>query len=139
MTDKIAETLDLVPLVEGDGFLEPLKDDEGQLLVKHEEIDNEYDEVKNNLKIASEFAQDAMQRIDEIAANSQTARDYEVLTKAIKTFADVNKDILEAKKAKAEATKGEVKEEPKNVTNNLFVGTTADLLRQIENKVNEDE
>ena len=50
----------------------------------------------------------------------------------IKNVADISKDLLDLQKKKKDLIKPEPQEGPQTVNNNLFVGTTADLNRMIE-------
>ena len=66
----------------------------------------------------------------EIAKQSQQPRAFEVVSTLVKTVSDANKDLLELKN-KQKSMKGE-KGKPKNVTNALFVGSTAELQKMIK-------
>jgi hypothetical protein len=132
MTDKIAETLNMVPVMDGDGLLAPLKDDEGKDVIiykEREKFDCDFDESKQNVEELIGVGNRAVAELESIAQSSQGARDYEVLAKMIKTVAELNREKLEIKKD-AEDTKEDDK--PKQITNNLFVGSTAELIKQIE-------
>jgi hypothetical protein len=132
MTDKIAETLNMVPVVDGDGLLAPLKDDEGKDVIiykEREKFDCDFDESKQNVEELIGVGNRAVAELESIAQSSQGARDYEVLAKMIKTVAELNREKLEIKKD-AEDTKEDDKS--KQITNNLFVGSTAELIKQIE-------
>jgi hypothetical protein len=68
----------------------------------------------------------------EIAKSSQQARSFEVVATLISTLSTANKDLLDLNK-KYKDLSGELT--PRNVTNNLFVGSTSELLQALKNKV----
>ena len=74
-----------------------------------------------------------LDRVMEIARQSESPRAFEVATNLLKTLTDTNKDLLELAKKKKDLT--QEKENAQTVTNNaLFVGSTADLQKLIQNK-----
>ena len=74
-----------------------------------------------------------LDRVMEIARQSESPRAFEVATNLLKTLTDTNKDLLELAKKKKDLT--QEKEKVQTVTNNaLFVGSTADLQKLIQNK-----
>ena len=65
-----------------------------------------------------------------IAKQSEQPRAFEVVSGLIKNLTDANKDLLELKN-KQKTLKGE-KATSKNVTNALFVGSTAELQKMLK-------
>ena len=80
----------------------------------------------------------AMQKLAQIADSSQHPRAFEVLSTLMKTMLDANKDLLEIQKRVREIQEADQphSEQAKTVTNNLFVGSTAELQKAIENMKN---
>lgn len=80
----------------------------------------------------------AIEGITDLAKQSESPRAYEVLATLMKTVADTTKDLYDLqKKTKDLQNKGviEQKNDQIMVEKAVFVGTTADLLKQIkENK-----
>ena len=74
-----------------------------------------------------------LDRVMEIARQSESPRAFEVATNLLKTLTDTNKDLLDLAKKKKDITQEKDKAQP--VTNNaLFVGSTADLQKLIQGK-----
>ena len=87
------------------------------------EIDFQY--VRENLYNLIERGQDGLEEMLEIAKSSEHPRAMEVFGQLIGKLTETNKELLNLHKTKkdisAEASG------PKNVSNNLFVGSTAEL------------
>lgn len=95
-----------------------------------EQIDEDYEYTRTNLYNIIERGTEALEEVLEVAKQSQQPRAFEVVSTLVKTISDANKDLLELKN-KQKALKGE-KAKAKNVTNALFVGSTADFQKMIE-------
>ena len=95
-----------------------------------DQIDKDYAYTRANLYNIIERGTEALEEVLEVAKASQQPRAYEGVSTLVKTISDANKDLLELKN-KQKALKGE-KAKAKNVTNALFVGSTADFQKMIE-------
>jgi len=96
---------------------------------------DDYEYARNNLKGLIENGKDAMENILFLAKEGESARTYEVVGQLIKTLADTNKDLLDlAKKSKELKTEKEEKFGGTQIQNALFVGSTAELQKLINNK-----
>ena len=87
------------------------------------EIDFQY--VRENLYNLIERGQDGLEEMLEIAKSSEHPRAMEVFGQLIGKLTETNKELLNLHK-----TKKDISHEttgPKNVSNNLFVGSTAEL------------
>ena len=87
------------------------------------EIDFQY--ARENLYNLIERGQDGLEEMLEIAKSSEHPRAMEVFGQLIGKLTDTNKELLNLHKTKkdiSQETSG-----PKNVSNNLFVGSTAEL------------
>lgn len=90
--------------------------------------DDDYEYARNNLKGLIENGKEVMQNIMFVAKESESPRSYEVVGQLIKTLAETNKDLLDlAKKSKELKQEKEPKSGETNITNALFVGSTAEL------------
>lgn len=99
-----------------------------------ESIDADYEYARENLKIFIEKGKEAMDNIIFLAKEGESPRAYEVVGQLIKTLADTNKDLLDlGKKVKDLKTKKE-DSQPQQVTNALFVGSTAELQKLISKR-----
>lgn len=100
---------------------------------------NDFEFTRKNLYETLEIAKKALKDMEDIAYSSQHPKSYEVLNQMLKTMADINRDLikLQIDQNKAEEKKSQerkVEELPSNVTNNnLFVGSTAELAKMLEN------
>jgi hypothetical protein len=98
---------------------------------------DDYEYARRNLYDIIEKGNNALEHIVDIAKQSESARAFEVVTNLIKTMADTNKDLLNLAKVKKDLEKDDSIPD-KNVTNNnLFVGSSAELLKMIKDKSNE--
>ena len=102
------------------------------------ETNDDYEYARRNLYDLIEKGHNALDEIIDIAKQSQQARAFEVATNLIKTMAETNKDLMNLAKTKKEVDQesplGNGKE--KTVNNNLFVGSTSELLKMIKNNGN---
>lgn len=98
----------------------------------------DFESARSNIHTVIENGQEAIYKLSEIADQSQHPRAYEVLAKLMDTVLQANKDLLELQSKIREIKNVD---EPnnahaKNVTNNLFVGSTAELQKVIEDMKN---
>ena len=99
---------------------------------------NDYEYARQNMYDIIEKGSSALEDIVDIAKQSESPRAFEVVTNLIKTLADANKDLMELAKKNKELVKEDPSNEgPKTVNNNLFVGSSAELLKMIKDKANE--
>ena len=103
------------------------------------ETDFQY--ARENLYNLIERGQDGLEEMLEIAKSSEHPRAMEVFGQLIGKLTETNKELLNLHKAKkdiSQDTSG-----PKNVSNNLFVGSTAELQKFLKKgkdiKENKDE
>ena len=99
----------------------------------NKDVEDDYDYARRNLRDLIDSGMGDLDRVMEIARQSESPRAFEVATNLLKTLTDTNKDLLELAKKKKDLT--QEKEKTQTVTNNaLFVGSTADLQKLIQNK-----
>jgi gas vesicle protein len=98
---------------------------------------NDYEYARQNMYDIIEKGQSALEDIVDIARQSESPRAFEVVTNLIKTLADANKDLMDLAKKNKELTKPDASNETKTVNNNLFVGSSSELLKMIKDKANE--
>jgi hypothetical protein len=99
---------------------------------------NDYEFARQNMYDIIEKGSSALEDIVDIAKQSESPRAFEVVTNLIKTLADANKDLMELAKKNKELNKDDQKDNgPQTVNNNLFVGSSAELLKMIKEKSNE--
>ena len=104
-------------------------------LESDKELENDTKYVRQNFYDLIEKGHGAIDELLAVADQSQHPRAYEVLANMLKTMGDINKDLLDMHAKKQKIT-GEVPEK-QEVNNNLYVGSTSDLL-QLLNKDKND-
>ena len=97
------------------------------------DIEKDYEYQRNNFYNLVEKGSAAIDGILELAKESEHPRTYEVAGNLIKQVAEVTEklDDLQEKMRKLKEVPNKA---PKNVTNALFVGSTAELQRMIKGK-----
>ena len=102
-----------------------------------DDINKDYEYTRGNLYSIIEKGQEALNGILELAQESEMPRAYEVAGQLIKNVADATDKLMklqkELKDVKEETAKG-----PTNVTNALFVGSTADLAKLLKSESQKD-
>ena len=95
------------------------------------DIDNDYEFQRQNFYNLVERGTDAIEGILELAKESEHPRTYEVAGNLIKQVAEVTEKLgdLQEKMRKLKEVPDTA---PKNVTNALFVGSTAELQKMIK-------
>lgn len=140
MSDSLSKVFGLEPLKET--LPEPVKEDTVGL-------DDDAKQARANIKVLIETGNRALEEALNLAIESEQPRAYEVLTNLINTLADLNTKVIDVhsktvdiKKKESAPTKGSQPQaplglennQPTNVTNNtVFVGTTAELSKFLEN------
>ena len=98
-----------------------------------DDIENDYKYQRENFYGLVERGQDAIDGILELAKEGEHPRAYEVAGNLIKQVAEVTEklDDLQEKMRKLKEVPNSA---PKNVTNALFVGSTAELQKMLKGK-----
>jgi hypothetical protein len=91
-----------------------------------DDIKKDYEYTRGNLYSLIEKGQEAINGILELAQESEMPRAYEVAGQLIKNVADATDKLMELQKKLKDIDEGKSKG-PTNVTNALFVGSTAQL------------
>ena len=129
--DKIGASLNLTPLPEviGNDILPAVEH-----LSTNNQIQDDFEYARSNMIAAIEKGQEALNGILEVAGMSQHPRAYEVAAGLVKTTVDASKDLMELSKRKKDLDKPAEGEAagPNKVTNNMFVGSTAELLKMLK-------
>ena len=100
---------------------------------KKEDVDADYDYQRENFYNLIEKGQDAIQGILNVAKESDHPRGYEVAGNLIKQVAEVTEKLGELQE-KMKRLKEVPSNAPKNVTNALYVGSTAELQKMLRDK-----
>jgi hypothetical protein len=98
------------------------------------DITKDYEYSRGNLYSIIEKGQEAINGILELAQETEQARAYEVAGQLIKSVADATEKLMDLQKKLKDieetSTKG-----PTNVTNALFVGSTAELSKLLKSNL----
>ena len=95
------------------------------------DVDKGYEYTRGNLYSIIEKGQEAINGILELAQESEMPRAYEVAGQLIKNVGEVTEKLLDLQR-KLKDLKEVPNSAPKNVTNALFVGSTAELQKMIK-------
>lgn len=93
------------------------------------EVENDSKYVRQNFYDLIEKGHSAIDELLAVADQSQHPRAYEVLATMIKTMGDMNNDLLGMHEKKQKLTGEKPEDKKETVNNNLFVGSTSDLLK----------
>ena len=118
---------------------EVVKTDRIVPVISADDSENDFQYVRENLYNLIERGQDGLEEMLEIAKSSEHPRAMEVFGQLIGKLTETNKELLNLHKVKkdiSQDTSG-----PKNVSNNLFVGSTAELQKFLKkgNGIKENE
>ena len=122
--DSIGEALDLTPIT-------VLPKQTLPTTIDH--VDDDYEYARGNIIATIEKGNEALNGILDVAGLGQHLRAYEVAANLVKTMVEANKELLDLNKKKKEIEKIEGKGAAQTVNNNLFVGSTAELLKALKN------
>ena len=105
-------------------------------LTNEDDIENDYKYQRENFYNLVERGSDAIEGILELAKEGEHPRAYEVAGNLIKQVAEVTEKLgdLQEKMRKLKEVPDKA---PKNVTNALFIGSTAELQKILKGKSND--
>jgi hypothetical protein len=133
MTDKIDKIIDHTLGVVEEEKKQPKKQVAVPRPKENDDIDSDYKYQRENFYNLIERGQDAVEGILELAQESDHPRAYEVAGNLIKQVADVTEKLVDLQ-TKMKKLKEVPNSGPKNVTNALFVGSTAELQKMLKKK-----
>ena len=135
--DKLNEVFEITPTVEKLPITKvtPQKKEE-------DDSDTDFQYSRENLYNIIERGSDAMDGLLEIARETEHPRAYEVVGQLVDKLTNANKELIGLHKT-MQSMKEDIIRSPQNVTNALFVGSTADLQKMLnrnkeKNKEKED-
>tara|TARA_R100000455_G_C6146809_1_gene37693 strand:+ start:43 stop:390 length:348 start_codon:yes stop_codon:yes gene_type:complete len=97
-------------------------------------IKSDYDYSRETYYDLLEKGRASLEDMIEVARSSEHPRAYEVLAGMIKNLSDVNDKLMDLNKKNKDINQEEVKQVTGNTTNNVFLGSTADLQRLLQNE-----
>jgi hypothetical protein len=125
--DPISKSLNLAP-IDTDSVISSIA-----AKAHDDSAKNDFNLARANIHEVIQNGSHAIERLSQIADSSQHPRAFEVLAKLMDTVLQANKDLLELQKKirEIDAADAPMNEQAKSVTNNLFVGSTAELQKVI--------
>ncbi|GEM_PF-703464 len=99
-------------------------------------MDTDFQYARENIYNVIERGSDAMEGLLEVARETEHPRAYEVVGQLVDKLTNANKELMGLHKTK-KSMSDEVVRSPQNVTNALFVGSTADLQKMLKQKSKE--
>jgi hypothetical protein len=133
--DSIEKSLDI------ESSISSVEENATKVIKKPSEVNQvkqDYEYTRGNLYSIIEKGQEALNGILELAQESDSARAYEVAGQMIKSVGDTTDKLIDLQKKMKELDE-EPNKGPTNVTNALFVGSTAELSKLIKAQKNQDD
>jgi len=122
LNEKLSEALQIEPI-------EVLPRTE--VIEVKDEVQDDAEFARQNLRDLIEKGSDAADHIIAVAKQSDHPRAFEVVAGMLKNLSDMNKDLLEIQKRKQDL-QPKVTQNNINVDKAVFVGSTAELLKQLK-------
>ena len=98
-----------------------------------DDLNTDYKYVRENIYNIIERGHDAIEDLLQDARDSGNARMFEVIGQLIKTVGEQNQNLVNVHKQVKDITQ-DTKAGPSNVTNALFIGSTAELQKMLKDK-----
>jgi|TARA_R110001599_G_scaffold352491_1_gene587525 hypothetical protein len=99
---------------------------------KQDNVSDDYNYSRQTYYDLIEKGRESLDLMIEVARESEHPRAFEVLAGMIKNVSDVNDRLMDLNKKNKDITAADIKAIEKT-TNNLFVGSTAELQRMLQN------
>ena len=99
-----------------------------------DDVKKDYEYTRGNLYSLIEKGQEAINGILELAKESEMPRAYEVAGQLIKNVSDATDKLMDLQKKLKDIEEERGVRGPTNVTNALFVGSTAELAKLLKSK-----
>jgi len=99
-----------------------------------ENIKSDYDYSRETYYDLLEKGKESMELMIEVARESEHPRAFEVLSNMMKNMADINDKLMDLNKKNKDITQQEVKQVGNTTNNNVFLGSTADLQKLLQNE-----
>ena len=129
--DKLDDTFNVAAEVVTESLPTKVERQKPDRLTK-DDIEKDYEYTRGNLYSIIEKGQEAINGILELAQESEMPRAYEVAGQLIKSVSDASDKLMDLQKKLKDVEEEKVAKGPSNVTNALFVGSTADLAKLIK-------
>ena len=97
-------------------------------------IKGDYEYSRDTYYELLEKGKESLELMVEVARESEHPRAFEVLSNMMKNMADINDKLMDLNKKNKDINKEEVKQVASNTTNNVFLGSTTDLQRLLNDE-----
>lgn len=98
-------------------------------------VKNDYDYSRETYYDLLEKGRESLELMVEVARESEHPRAFEVLSNMMKNMADINDKLMDLNKKNKEITTDKNQKQLEgNTTNNLFIGSTTELQRFLQNE-----
>jgi uncharacterized protein YaaN involved in tellurite resistance len=137
--DKLNETFNVSgEVVETEVIKETHENKIGEISNSIQDIKKDYEYTRGNLYSLIEKGQEAINGILQLAQESEMPRAYEVAGQLIKNVADATDKLMDLQKKLKNIEEDKQPRGPTNVTNALFVGSTAELAKLLKKQSTEE-
>ena len=137
--DKLNETFNVSgEVVETEIIKESHENKIGEISNSIQYIKKDYEYTRGNLYSLIEKGQEAINGILQLAQESEMPRAYEVAGQLIKNVADATDKLMDLQKKLKNIEEDKQPRGPTNVTNALFVGSTAELAKLLKKQSTEE-
>jgi hypothetical protein len=106
---------------------------------KDSTVQDDFDYARENLMDVIGKGQEALFDLMDVARQSQHPRAYEVLSTLMNTMVGASKDLLELQAKKKKLMEEDPAANTQQVTNNLFVGSTMELQKMLDQRKNKND
>jgi len=120
MNDIIANSLNINPLVKQSEVID---------IEPQTKVAQDFEYARGNLIAAIEKGQEALTDVVQVASMTQSSRSFEAVASILNAVTSANEKLLDLSKKKRDI---EADDGPSTINNNLFVGSTAELLKLIK-------
>ena len=104
------------------------------MTTEEKNIKSDYDYSRDTYYDLIEKGRESLEDMIEVARQSEHPRAYEVLSGMIKNISDVNDKLMDLNKKNKDINQENVKQIAGNTTNNVILGSTADLQKLLQNE-----
>jgi hypothetical protein len=106
-------------------------------MTDNKNIESDYERSRDTYYDLIEKGRESLELMIEVARESEHPRAFEVLSGMIKNISDVNDKLMDLNKKKKDVEKSDVPalgEGGSGTTNNIFLGSTTELQRFLQNE-----
>lgn len=103
------------------------------------QVDTDFEFARENIMDVVNKGQEALFDLMDVARQSQHPRAYEVLSTMMNTMVGASKDLLDLQAKKKKLMEEDPEASAQQVTNNLFVGSTAELQKYLKQQKSDEQ